>query len=76
MEPEATMMSYHLTCLYVYDLSFLLAHKLAQEIVVINLSEETDTLTVLAACAGQFCIQGYLANLLLHQMTDGEDGMA
>ena len=70
------MVTYHLARFYVYHLSFLLAHKLAQEIVVVYLAQEADTLTVLSSGTGQLGIQGYLAYFFLHQVSDREYGVA
>ena len=75
VEPVTTMGAHHFTCFDVDDTSLLFAQEATQEIVVVYLAQETDALTVLAACRGQSCPYGNIAYLLLHQVSDGEDGV-
>ena len=76
VKPESFVASQHLSRFDVDDASFLFAHELADEVIVVNLAQETDALAVLAVCAGQVCIKGYATHLLLHQMPDGEERVA
>ena len=74
VEPEAAMEAEHTPGLAVDDLSGLLAQVLADVVVVVYLSEETDALTVLAAGGREvltFCDSTHLG---LRQMADGEAG--
>ena len=75
VEPEALVTTYDLTGLDVDDTSFLLAHELTYEVVVVDLAEEADALAVLAVGTGQVGVEGDAAHLFLHQMADGEDGV-
>ena len=68
-------MSHHLACLYVDDLALLLTHEAAQEIVVVDLSQEADALAILASGTGQLGIDGYLSYLFLHQSAQRKDGV-
>ena len=76
VEPEAFVLADDLARLDIYNLALLLAHEATDEVVVVYLSEEADTLTVLASGTRKFGIERYLSHLVLHEMPYREECVA
>ena len=58
---------------HLYDIARFLAQITADIIIIIYLSQEADSLTVLALGIYQMLLFGYLANLILDMMADREN---
>ena len=62
----------HTSSLQLHYLAFALAEIAAQEVVVVYLAEETDTLRVLAVGRRKMGCMGYVAHLAFHHAANGE----
>ena len=65
-----------LTCLDVDDIAGILAKIAADIVVVVDLSQEADTLRVASSRIDQMFAFGYLAHLFLTVVADGEERLA
>ena len=72
VEPVALVGAKNLAGLELDNLALLLAEVAAQEVVVVDLAEETDALRVLAVGRGQLRLVGDAPHVGLHHVADGE----
>lgn len=70
MKPQTLVLAYALARLHLYDIARLFAQITADIIIIIYLSQEADSLAVLALGIYQMLLFGYLANLILDMMAD------
>ncbi len=75
VEPITSVMADYTSCLDVDDLALLFAQQSAHELVVVNLPQETDALTVLSVCTGKTGFLCQSAHFVLHEVTDRKYGM-
>ena len=73
MKPQTLVLAYALARFHLYDIARLFAQITADIIIIINLSQKADSLTVLALGIYQMLLFGYLANLILDMMADREN---
>lgn len=73
MKPQTLVLAYALARLHLYDIARFLAQITADIIIIINLSQEADSLAVLAFGINQMLLFGYLANLIFDMMADREN---
>lgn len=73
MKPQTLVLAYALARFHLYDIARFLAQITADIIIIIYLSQEADSLTVLALGIYQMLLLGYLANLILDMMADREN---
>ena len=67
MKPIAPMLAQLSTRFQLHNIPFPFAKETAHKIIIINLSQKADALTVTTSGAGQSGTQGYVTNLILHQ---------
>lgn len=72
MKPQPLVLAYALARFHLYDIARFLAQITADIIIIIYLSQEADSLAVLALGIYQMLLFGYLANLILDMMADRE----
>ena len=75
VEPVAVMLSKFTSCLYLDYWSTLHSQVTANKVVVINLSQEANTLTVLASSVWQFYLLSDFTHARLGYRTNGENKM-
>lgn len=73
MKPQTLVPAYALARFHLYDIARLFAQITADIIIIIYLSQEADSLTVLTLGIYQMLLFGYLANLILDMMADREN---
>ena len=73
VKPEAVVTADGSTRLPLHDIAVAATEVALDEVVVANLSEEADALTVLAARAGQARRLSQAADFMFHQVADGEE---
>ena len=76
VEPVALVLAEHLARLNVDDIAFLFTQKLTNIVVVVQLTQETDALRVLAAGIHQMLPLSDGAHLFLPHVADGEQRLA
>lgn len=73
MKPQPLVLAYTLARFHLDDIARFFAQITADIIIIIYLSQEADSLAVLALGIYQMLLFGYLANLILDMMADREN---
>ena len=76
MKPMALVLAYFLAGLQFNDIARLLAHIPSHILIVVDLSEKTDTLRILTAGIDKMLTFSNLSHLLFHIVADREEGLA
>ena len=70
MEPVAAMRAHFLSGFQFYNRPFPLSQETTNEIIIVNLSQKANSLTILSSGTGQSCPACDFAYFLLHQSSD------
>lgn len=76
VKPQSLVLTDALARFQLYHITRIVAQVTADIVIVVDLPQETDALAVAALGIDKVFCLGYLTHLVLHMMSNGEDGLA